>query len=55
MLPASAEIAAWLVTLQRYATTVIAFVRLAVICIIQAARCKHFIMNLNFPDGSKMK
>jgi len=21
----------------------------------QAARCKHFVMNLNFPDGSKMK
>ena len=32
---------------ERYATTVVAFVRFAA----QAARCKHLGMNLNFPDG----
>ena len=32
---------------ERYATTVVAFVRFAA----QEARCKHLGMNLNFPDG----
>ena len=37
---------------ERYATTVVAFICLAMIRImLRRTRCKHLAMNLNFPDG----